>query len=188
VQNNMRKWETEQGIKFVRKIGLKSDQTVLDFGARVGHYSIPAAIAIGKDGLVYALDKKQDALKELNHKAQKLNLRNIKTINTTGSVALGFEAESIDVVLVYDVLHYFNLNERVQLYSEVFRVLRPKGIFSVYPKHVLEDSPLDQLSQLNLDDLKHEIMEANFKFQEKYCDIISHNNSLNQGCVLNFTK
>jgi len=175
VKNNIRKWETEQGIKFLRKIGLKSNQTVLDFGARVGHYSIPAAIAVGKDGLVYALDKEQDALNELKRKAQKLNLWNIKIIHTTGSV-------------VYDVLHYFNLNERVQLYSEVFRVLRPKGIFSVYPKHVLEDSPLDKFSQLNLDDLIHEIMKASFKFQEEYCDIISHNDSLNQGCVLNFKK
>jgi ubiquinone/menaquinone biosynthesis C-methylase UbiE len=188
VKNNLRKWETEQGIKFLRKIGLKSNQTLLDFGARVGHYSIPAAIAVGKDGLVYALDKEQDALNELQCKAQKLNLRNIKIIHTTGSMALGFETESIDVVLVYDVLHYFNLNERVQLYSEVFRVLKPKGIFSVYPKHVLEDSPLDKFSQLNLDDLIHEIVKANFKFQEEYCDIISHNDSLNQGCVLNFTK
>lgn len=188
MKNNLQKWETGQGIKFLRKIGLKSNQTVLDFGARVGHYSIPASIAVGKDGLVYALDKEQDALNELQRKAQKLNLRNVKIIHTMGNIALGFETASIDVVLVYDVLHYFNLTERVQLYSEVFRVLRPKGIFSVYPKHVLEDSPLDKFSQLNLDDIIREITNANFKFQEKYCDVISHDNSLNQGCVLNFTK
>jgi len=188
MKNDLRKWETEQGIKFLSKIGLKSNQTVLDFGARVGHYSIPAAIAVGKNGLVYALDKEQDALNELKRKAQKLNLRNIKIIQTTGSVALGFETESIDLVLVYDVLHYFNRNERLQLYSEIFRVLRLKGIFSVYPKHVLEDSPLDKFSKINLDDLIHEIMQANFKFQVEYCGIISHNDALNQGCVLNFTK
>lgn len=188
MQNDMQKWETEQGIRFLRKIGLKSNQTILDFGARVGHYSIPAAIAVGRDGLVYALDKNQDALGELQRKAQLLNLHNIKIIQTSERVVFGFKAESIDVALVYDVLHYFNLNERVQLYSEVFRVLKTNGIISVYPKHVLEYSPLDQLSRINLDNLKQEIMKANFKFHGKYCDLISHNDFLNQGCVLNFTK
>jgi len=51
------------------------------------------------------------------------------------------------------------------LRSEIFRVLRPTGVFSVYPKHVLEDSPLDKFSPLKLDDLIHEIMKANFNFR-----------------------
>jgi len=188
VKNGIEKWERKEGVKFLRKVGVKNAQKVLDFGARVGHYSIPAAIIVGKAGLVYALDKEQDTLIELQRKAQRLNLRNIRIINTTGSVTLACETESIDIVLVYDVLHYFNPNERKQLYLEIFRVLRPMGIFSVYPKHVLEDAPLNKFSQLKLDDLIHEIMEANFKFQAEYCGILSHNDSLNQGCVLNFTK
>ena len=184
----MQKWEAELGVEFLRRIGLRSGQIILDFGARIGHYSIPAAVAVGKDGLIYALDKEQDALNELRRKAQKLNLRNITIIHTMGSIALAFETESIDVVLLYDVLHYFNLNERVKLYSEIFRVLKPNGFLSVYPKHVLEDSPLNKFDQVQFEDVKQEIMNANFKFQKKYCGTLSHDNFLNQGCVLNFTK
>jgi ubiquinone/menaquinone biosynthesis C-methylase UbiE len=188
MKNNMTKWENEKGVKFLKKIGIRTGQTVLDFGAGIGHYSIPAAIAVGKTGTIYALDKDRERLEELKRKAKHLNLNNIKIIHTTESVTFTFEAESIDTVLLYDVLHYFNLNERVKLYSEVFRVLRPEGIFSVYPKHILEDCPLDKFSQLSLDDLIQEIVNANFKFQRKYCGMISHNNSLNRGCILNFSK
>jgi ubiquinone/menaquinone biosynthesis C-methylase UbiE len=184
----MQRWERELGVEFLQRIGLRSGQTVLDFGARVGHYSIPAAIAVGKTGLVYALDKEQSALDELDRKARKLKLRNITIIHTTGSVELAFETGSIDVVLLYDVLHYFNSHERAELYSEIFRVLKPDGLLSVYPKHVLEDFPMDKFDQVQFEDVKQEIVKSNFQFREKYCGTLSHDNFLNQGCVLNFTK
>lgn len=92
------------------------------------------------------------------------------------------------MVLLYDVLHYLKVLEREKLYSEVFYILRQNGILSVYPKHVLEDSPSYEFDQVHLDDVKQEIMDMNFRFQEKYCDTISHDNFLNQGCVLNFRK
>jgi hypothetical protein len=36
----------------VKRIGIETGHTVVDFGARVGHYSIPAAIAVGKDDFI----------------------------------------------------------------------------------------------------------------------------------------
>jgi len=64
----MTRWEREEGVKFLEKIGMRSGQRVLDFGARVGHYSIPAAIVVGKTGLIYAMDKEQKGLDELKLK------------------------------------------------------------------------------------------------------------------------
>ncbi len=188
MKDTIKQWETEGGVHFLKKIGIRTGQTVLDFGARVGHYTIPAAIVVGKTGLIYAVDKEQNVLDELSRKAKLLNLGNIKIIKTNGVVTLDIKAESIDVVLLYDVLHYFKVLEREKLYSEVFHILRQNGILSVYPKHVIEDSPLDQFRQLHLDDVKKEIIYSNFKFQEKYCDTISHDDFLDQGCVLNFRK
>lgn len=188
MKDTMTKWESEEGVKFLKKIGIQIGQTVLDFGAREGRYSIPAAIAVGKTGLIYAVDKEQKVLDELSRKAKRMNLNNIKIVQTTGAVTLDFNAESIDVVLLYDVLHYLNKDERGKLYSEVFRVLSQNGILSVYPKHVLEDSPFDEFGRLHLYNVKREIMASNFRFQKKYCDTISHDDSLNHGCVLNFTK
>lgn len=181
-------WEREGGVNFLKKIGIKTGDIVLDFGARVGHYSIPAAIVVGKSGLVYAVDKEQQELDETSRKAKRLNLNNLKLVRTSGAVSLDFKDDYIDVVLIYDVLHCLTKNDREKLYRETHRVLTENGFLSVYAKHVIEDSPLDHFKHLHLDNVKEEIQDLSFKFQEKYYDTISHDDFLNQGCVLNFIK
>ena len=188
MRDAMTKWEREEGVRFLKKIGIKTGQSILDFGARVGHYSIPAAIAVGKNGLIYSVDKEQQELDELSRKTKRLNLKNVKIVRTSGDVTLDFKDETMDVVLLFDVLHYLKKVERKKLYSEIHRVLKQDGFLSVYPKHVIEDSPLDQFEELQLDDVRKEIQDLNFDFQEKNCNTISHDDFLNQGCVFNFIK
>jgi len=184
----MEKWENEDGVRFLMKIGMKSGQTVVDFGARVGHYSIPAAIAVGRAGQVYAIDREQRDLNQLVRKTEDLNLKNIKPVQTKGHVILDFDDASIDVILLYDVLHYLDKKKREILYSEAHRILKINGWISVYPKHVIEDAPADQFRDLHWEDVKNEIQSRNFQFQQKFCDIISHDDYLTQGCVFNFCK
>jgi len=188
MNEEMGKWERGRGVEFLRKIGLKRGQTVLDFGCRVGHYTIPAAKVAGNKGIVYAIDKEQEALNELQQKAIQLNLKNIRTVKTSGQIQIGLEDGSIDVVLFYDVLHYLGKDERQKLYRGAHRVLKQDGLLSVYPKHTLEDNPIMEFQQLSLDGVKQEIENSSFSFGEKYCGIISHDDDLNKGCVLNFRK
>lgn len=117
-----------------------------------------------------------------------MSFKNIEIIRTSGGVTLDFSDESVDVVLLYDVLHYLEKIERVTLYGDVFRILKQHGFLSVYPKHVLNDSPLNAFDQLHLDDVKREIKASGFRFHKKYCYEISHDDFLNQGCVFNFIK
>jgi len=188
MNNELDKWEREQGVEFLRNIGIRDNQTVLDFGARVGRYSIPTAIAVGKKGLVYSIDKDQEALNRLKQKAISLNLENIKIIKNSGEVKFKLKDKSVDAVLLYDVLHYMNNATRKTLYTQTHRVLKSNGLLSVYPKHVLDDNPLDELKEFSLDDVKQEVQESSFTFEEKYCGTISHDDGLNWGCVLNFRK
>ena len=188
MNNDTERWEKGKGIVFLRKIGIRTGQTVLDFGARSGHYSIPAALIVGNNGVIYAVDKEKKALEELNEKTIAFGLHNIKTIRTSGKVKLDLGNESIDVVLLYDVLHYLKKVERKNLYKEILRLLKPNGFLSVYPKHVAGDTPMDELKESTLNDVKEEIQNSGFSFEEKFCDEISHNNGLNQGCILNFKK
>jgi len=184
----MGQWEKQQGVIFLRRIGLQLNQRVLDFGCRVGHYTIPAAKVVGNEGIVYAVDKEQQALDELEQKAAHLNLKNIRTINTSGRIQINLENDSIDVVLFYDVLHYHEKKEREKLYVEAYRVLKQDGLFSVYPKHTLEDDPIREFRSLSVSDVKQEIEDSKFVFERKYYGLISHDDGLNQGCVLNFTN
>ena len=101
----METWEKGNGVKFLRKVGLRAGQTVLDFGCRVGRYTIPAAKVVGSEGIIYAVDKEPQALNELEQKAVHVNLKNIRTINSSGRIEIDLENDSVDVVLFYDVLH-----------------------------------------------------------------------------------
>ena len=184
----MERWESKEGVEFLRKVGIRKNHIVLDFGCGVGHYTIPAAKVVGSKGIVYGVDKEQQALNKLQKKAIHLNLKNIRTINTSSQIQIDLENNSIDVVLFYDVLHYHGKKEREKLYRQAYRVLKQDGLFSVYPKHTLKDDPIQQFKELNLNDVKREIEDSDFYFEEKYCGIISHDDSLNQGCILNFRK
>jgi len=186
MKNDMEKWETADGVEFLKMVGFKAGQIVLDFGCRVGHYTIPAAKVVGDEGIVYAVDKEQQALNELQEKAIRLNLKNIRTINSSGRIQIDLESNFIDVVLFYDVLHYHEKKEREKLYAEAYRVLKRDGLFSVYPKHTAEDNPIREFRSLSVSDVKREIEGSNFVFEKRHCGLISHDDGLNQGCVLNF--
>jgi ubiquinone/menaquinone biosynthesis C-methylase UbiE len=189
MNKDMEKWEREDGIKFLEKIGIKSGQVILDFGCRSGHYTIPSAKLVGNNTLVYALDKDRAILDELQEKAAKQSLENIILIETGNrNLEIALKDGSVDVVLLYDVLHYFKGNERKKLYQEGYRILKPNGLLSVYPKHTAKDEPLWELSELNLNDIKQEIEIIGFSFEKKYCGTISHDDGFNYGCVLNFKK
>lgn len=186
--NQMEWWERDGGAKFLKKIGLRSGQKILDFGCRVGHYTIPAARVVGSEGIVYAVDKESEALEELGRKVIAHKLTNVKAAKTSGQMKLPLKSRLIDVVLLYDVLHYFGADERIKLYHEAFRVLKQSSLLSVYPKHTAEDSPLMELQHLRSIDIEREILNSGFQFKRRYCGIISHDNGLNKGCVLNFRK
>ncbi len=186
MNKEMGKWESEGGVKFLRRVGIKPGQKVLDFGARVGHYSIPAARVAGRNGLIYALDKDKDSLDELKRKAAEQGLENIMVIETRGSMKIKQGGDSVDAVLVYDVLHL--VDNRKRLYKEVHRVLRQNGLFSVYPKHNKFDSPGWGLENMTPEDIKNEIENSGFHFKKEYCSSLSHDESINRGCVLNFKK
>ena len=181
-------WETKKGVEFLKHVGVKKGDSVLDFGCRVGHYSIPAAKTVGSKGFVYAIDTQSNDLAELEQKKNIQKLTNIRIIKTFGQLSLSLEDKSIDVFLLYDVLHYFKETDRKKLYREAFRVLRQNGLLSVYPKHSLEDNPIMEFKNMCLEKIKQEVENSNFIFIEEHCGFISHDDNLNQGCVFNFRK
>ena len=181
-------WETKKGVEFLKHVGVKKGDSVLDFGCRVGHYSIPAAKTVGSKGFVYAIDTQSNDLAELEQKKNIQKLTNIRIIKTFGQLSLSLEDKSIDVFLLYDVLHYFKETYRKKLYRQAFRVLKQNGLLSVYPKHSLEDNPIMEFKNMSLEKIMQEIENSNFIFVEKHCGTISHDDNLNQGCVFNFQK
>ncbi len=188
VTGEMKRWETREGIHFLKKIGIRQGQAVVDFGCRVGRYSIPAALLVGPQGSVYAIDKDKDVLNTLKRKASALGIANIRTIETTGEIKLNVQETPVDVFLLYDVLHYMHENERKALYSEILQVLCLDSLLSIYPKHIATDNPADHFKNLRIDDIIRELEASGFSLEAKICGTMSHADSLVQGCILNFRK
>lgn len=184
----MKEWECQDGIAFLRSTGIREGHSLLDFGCRVGHYSIPAAFAVGHSGTVYALDKDQKPLDQLMEKAREYGLENITAIRTSGQLDVDMESRSVDVVLLYDVLHYFTQSQRRTLFRSVCRVLKPTGLLSVYPKHALGDWPLRELKNLRISDVEREICRCRFRSYGLCEATISHDDALEHGRVINFRK
>lgn len=186
MENDLKKWLERDGEEFLRDIGIKNGQVVFDFGCNRGHYTIPAAKVVGKQGKVYAFDKDKDALSELEETVRKFKLKNIELINGDTKIPLG--DNFVDVALCYDVIHYGNWKERKVIYNELYRILTKEGIFSVYPKHHKEDYPLNELADVNLSEVIKEIENAGFTLAHKFSRELLHDDYYNKGYVFNFKK
>jgi len=186
MKDNVKEWIEGEGEKFLKEIGVKKDQTVLDFGCGVGHYTIPASKIVGKDGRVYALDKDSNALNKLKNTTEQCNIKNVELIKESSEIPL--KEDSVDIVLCYDVIHYGDKKERITIYNEIHRVLSKDGLFSVYPKHHKEDYPLMELADIDLERIIDEIKKAGFILEHKFLKTLLHDEYYNKGYILNFRR
>jgi len=186
MKSSVHKWLEQSGEKVLKHIGIQKGQKVLDFGCGYGNYTIPIARLVGEQALVYALDEDKAALDQLMSTVKSIGLKNVRRLDSIGKSRIGLDNESVDVVLLYDVLHYYYFpkeENRKQLLREVYRVLKPNGLLSVYPTH------LEPYKEPKMDDVKREIEELNFHEEDKHTGLIMvHDNNVEEGTVINFRK
>ena len=118
----------------LKEVGLKEGFQVLDYGCGPGSYIIPVANLIGPSGKIYALDVHPLALEMVKKRAAKRRLANVITIQSDGQT--GLPGQSLDVGLLYDVLH--DLEQPGRILKELHRVLKPGGILSFSDHHLQE--------------------------------------------------
>ena len=130
----------------LEEAGLERDQAVLDYGCGIGSYTLPAAQIVGDGGVVYALDIHPLAVATVARRVGEANLTNVETIQSDRDT--GLSDESVDAVLLYDVLH--SIPDKGALLRELHRVLKPGGSLSVVPDHMEEDVFLETVQGGNL--------------------------------------
>jgi len=185
MEDDLKKWLEEIGEKSLRQVGIRKGDTILDFGCGSGNYTIPAAKIVDREGRVYAIDKDRRELGKLIRKANSEGLTNIEKMETSGKLEIDLEDESVDVVLLYDILHYYyfpRADDRRRLLHEVYRILKPYALLSVYPTH------LQSNMHPKLEDIKREINNANFHLERKFSVMLIHEETLEKSQVLNFRK
>jgi len=186
--SELRNWLKAEGRQFFRDIGIEAGQSILDFGCGAGHYTIPVAKAVGERGIVYALDMDRTELSRLTKEANSEGINNIRPVQASSVRAVGLEEGSIDVALLFDVLHYMAADDRNALYDEIHRILKGDGRLLVYPKHVKSDQPLWNLRDMNLDDVMEEIETADFSLEDQSTQWLLHDDNYNTGMLLRFRK
>jgi SAM-dependent methyltransferase len=89
---------------------------------------------------------------------------------------------TIDVALVYDVLHggYFpESKQRIAVLQEIRRVLKPDGLFSLYPTHLKKFN-------LTYNQILEEVQETGFQLEDKARRRLVHDGIFTRGWVFNF--
>ncbi len=181
--SEVEKWTGRDGERFLKDVGIEKGWYVLDFGCGKGRYAIPLAKVVGNKGKVFAFDKDEYSLDEVRMLAKESRLNNIELVK--GDTELPLENNIVDAVLCYDMIHY--MGDRNLIYSEVYRVLKSGGLFSLYPKHYKKDYPLMELSLLDLEDIIKEVEKAKFVLKGKLDRRCLHDGSYNDCVVLNFS-
>jgi len=137
-----RGWLKANAAPALERVGLRRGQSVLDYGCGRGTFSIPAARIVGPGGIVYALDTDAGALADLERRAEKEGLGNIRTARVDGQASPDkLLPEQADAILLYDVIHL--VDGRGLIVRELAGALKPGGVLSVFPMHVGIDAMLE---------------------------------------------
>ena len=181
-------WENSGGSDFLRMIGVKEGDVVIDFGCGPGKFCVPAARLVGTAGRVYAVDKNQKILKKVRRKAAELGLQNLYAAGCLAELTPLPEGRTCNVALLYDMLHFLDVNERKELYMALHGVIAKNGLLSVHLKHVKGDDPGRHFLTMSAEDVAREIEMAGYRLSQKLPLKIWHAHDATDGIVWNFVK
>lgn len=124
-----------QGLKIeetVQRLTLKPGEVVADLGAGSGLFEPPLAEAVGRSGLVYAVDIDQGLIDAINRKIAEKTLTNVKAVLGQFTDP-GLPPASLDVAFINDVLHH--IEDRAAYLTNVAKALKPSGRIALIDFH-----------------------------------------------------
>ncbi len=130
-------------IDLLKETGIGSGFYVLDFGCGPGSYIQPLSQLVGVSGVIYALDMHPLAIKEVQSKATRYGIKNIKTIESDCNT--GLPDNHVDVALLYDTFH--DLSRPHDVLLELYRVLKTSGTLSFSDHHMNEQGILTEITK-----------------------------------------
>jgi len=126
--------EISGGLKFLNrdevfdKVGLKQGMKVACLGCgNLGHFIIPAAQLVGKDGIAYAVDIQNSVLDSVQHLATLQMLTNLQVVRANLEIvgSTQIPADSLDVAFLINVL--FQNKKHAEMIKEASRLIKKGG-------------------------------------------------------------
>jgi SAM-dependent methyltransferase len=141
----LRDWLHNHASELLKIVGIKEGHTVLDYGCGPGIFTFACACIVGETGRIFALDVRERVLAQIMTRVTEAGLKNVETIlQNEDNIAIGLRDNSLDVVMVYDVMHI--AKDKPGLLQELDRILKPDGWLSIFPMH-LGNEPMLKLVQ-----------------------------------------
>ena len=119
-------WQNPHDV--LSKVTLKAGDIFLDVGCGDGFFTIPAAMIVGPQGLVYGVDVSQEALDDLAARAATEGLSNIR-LTAGDATAISICDGCADAALLANVLHDFEFP--LAVLSRVKAALKIQGRLAV---------------------------------------------------------
>lgn len=120
----------------IKEVGIKSGNTIADFGAGAGFFSVPAARSVGAKGCVYAVDINPNNLSIIRGKAihEKVEKR-VELIEGNVETGRGLKVPDgeIDVVILSSVLSQFK--DQASVLTQARKLLKPAGRLVIFEWH-----------------------------------------------------
>lgn len=177
----MEEWLNKQAESILREIGIKEELRVLDFGCGSGIYSLIISKIVGNQGKVYALDYDNDKLDEIQFKCKSKTIQNIEIIKTSKEISFPVQDNSLDVILLYDVWHLLEENQRLNFIKESKRTLKIGGFISYLATHLHK-------SNVNLENV-HALMKKNgLMLLEKFYKPMFHWSWIEEYQIFNYYR
>ena len=111
---------------------LQKGQTVVDYGSGTGRYLPWASRLVGDDGIVYAVDIHELAVRSAFRRIEKENMKNVRPIQTDGKT-VDIPAQSADVIYALDMFHM--VKNTKPFLQELNRKIKPGGTFFLEDGH-----------------------------------------------------
>jgi len=123
-QTDREQWQPTEQI--MDSIGVKSGMIIGEPGAGHGYFTFPLSRRVGKEGTVYANDISQSSLNEIERRAEKEDIKNIKII--LGEIEdPKFPEKNLDMIIMVYVLHMLD---------------KPLPFMKNMKKYMKDDTPL----------------------------------------------
>jgi ubiquinone/menaquinone biosynthesis C-methylase UbiE len=126
--------------KLLRRLGLRSGDTLADVGSGPGFFTLPAAQIVGPEGLVYAADIQGEMLTAVRSRAAQEGLTNVKLVKTSEN-SVPIPPESCDMVLLAFTLN--ELDQHASFLHRLARLIKPSGKLVIldWEKHEQPEGP-----------------------------------------------
>ena len=156
------------------QIEIKEGFVVADFGSGAGHFSIEAAVKVGKDGIVYSIDILDDfSLGSVRSLANSRGLSNIKTIWADLEKTSKLEAGTCDTVLLVNLLFQIEKRNRESIIKEAHKILKEGGRVLVADWKLDSQIGPPKNQRISKEEVKM-LFEGHFKFEKELSVADSH--------------